>query len=52
MDAVPHTVTADDKSVDSGVLGPGKTFKVAVSKSFAYHCEIHPSMKAKIELAG
>lgn len=51
-DAVPHTITADDKSVDSGVLPPGKSFKLTASKPFSYHCEIHPAMKAKIELTG
>jgi plastocyanin len=51
-DAVPHTITADDGSIDSGILQPGKSFKVKASKPFAYHCNIHPSMKAKIELSG
>ena len=30
-DAVPHTVTADDGAVDSGIIQPGKAFKVTVS---------------------
>ena len=51
-DAVPHTVTADDKSVDSGIIPPGKSFKLTASKAFTFHCEIHPAMKAKIELSG
>jgi plastocyanin len=51
-DSVPHTLTADDGSVDTGTVQPGKAAKVTVSKPFAYHCEIHPSMTAKIELSG
>lgn len=47
-DVAPHTVTADDGSIDSGILNPGKAFRVAVDKAFEYHCEIHPSMKAKV----
>jgi plastocyanin len=51
-DVAPHTVTADDGSSDSGVIGPGKTYRVAVTDAFSYHCTIHPAMKAKIELEG
>jgi plastocyanin len=51
-DVAPHTVTAKDGSVDSGVLNPGQSFQLAVSKPFDYVCTIHPSMKATIELSG
>jgi plastocyanin len=51
-DSVPHTLTADDGGVDTGTVEPGKAAKITVSEPFAYHCEIHPSMKAKIELSG
>ncbi len=51
-DSVPHTLTADDGSLDTGTIEPGKAAKITVSKPFAYHCDIHPSMKAKIELSG
>jgi hypothetical protein len=39
----PHTVTADDGSVDSGNLDPGETFTVTLdgTGSFAYHCRYH-----------
>src|SRR5438034_500285 len=42
--ALPHTVTADDASVDSGTLAAGsgtfsKTFDTA--GTFAYHCTFH-----------
>jgi len=49
-DAVPHTVTGDDGSWDSGDIAPGsdytKTF--AVAGKFQYHCTIHPSMTGTI----
>src|SRR5262249_58391933 len=47
-DTTAHTVTADDGSFDSGPLDPGKSFSHTFDKAgtFAYHCKIHPSMKA------
>jgi plastocyanin len=51
-DVAPHTVTADDKSVDSGLLNPGKAFKLVVNGSLDYVCAIHPDMTGKILLAG
>src|SRR5437870_5068749 len=41
-DVAPHTVSADDRSIDSGLLNPGKSFRLVVSKPFTYHCEVHP----------
>jgi amicyanin len=53
--AVGHTVTSDDgKSFDSGTSNPiaaqGGTFSFTFTTpgTFAYHCEIHPFMKATI----
>ncbi len=51
-DAAPHTVTADDGTVDSGIIDPGKAFKLKVDEAFEYHCEVHPAMKAAVELEG
>ena len=51
-DTAPHTVTADDSSIDSGTLGPGTSFPFVVQKPFSYHCAIHPSMTAEIRLNG
>ena len=51
-DAAPHTVTADDGSIDSGIIDPGKAFKLKVAEAFEYHCEVHPAMKAAVELEG
>ncbi len=51
---VPHTVTSDDgKSFDSGSskpIAPGGTFSFTFTTAgtFAYHCTIHPFMKATI----
>ncbi len=45
-DAVPHTVTADDRSWTSGPLDPGKSFAMTFSRAgtFSYHCDFHPAM--------
>ncbi len=53
--AVPHTVTSDDgKSFDSGSSTPIAaqsgtfSFTFTTPGKFAYHCTIHPFMKATI----
>lgn len=55
MSGAPHTVTSDDgKTFDSGIGNPiaasGGTFKFTFNTAgtFAYHCQIHPYMKAKV----
>ena len=52
--AVPHTVTADDGSFDSGTLNPGDSFTVAFSGqgTLTYHCEIHPGMMGSVTVGG
>jgi plastocyanin len=50
QDVAPHTVTSDEAGVDSGVIGPGKSFELAVERSFDYVCSIHPSMRARINV--
>jgi plastocyanin len=49
-DSTTHTVTADDGSFNSGDLATGATFSFTFTKagSHAYHCSIHPSMKATV----
>ena len=49
-DNMVHTVTADDNSFDSGSIAVGGTFFRTFSSagSFAYHCNIHPSMKGTV----
>lgn len=52
QDAAPHTATAEDDSWDTGTIEKGKigseTFKEA--GTFAYYCEIHPTMKGTVEV--
>jgi plastocyanin len=52
--AVPHTVTADDGSFDSGVLNPGDSYTVAFDGqgTVTYHCTIHPEMRGSVTVGG
>ena len=47
-DDVPHSVTADDGTFDSGPIQPGKSFRWTAQGADAipYHCIFHPSMTA------
>ena len=47
-----HTVTADDKSFDSGDQAPGKDWqwKFSAPGQYTYHCTPHPWMKAVIKV--
>jgi plastocyanin len=51
-DTAPHTATADDGSFDTGTIDKGKigsaTFKE--TGTFAYFCEIHPTMHGTVEV--
>ena len=50
-DSTAHTATADDgNSFDTGNIDPGSSGTIDVPKagSYAYHCSIHPFMKATI----
>ena len=51
-DTAPHTVTARSGGVDSGVLDPGRQFRLTATGSFDYFCQIHPSMTARIAVTG
>jgi len=51
-DTAPHTVTARSGGTDSGVLDPGRQFRLAVTDGFDYFCQIHPSMTARIVVTG
>lgn len=48
----PHTATADNRAFTSSILNPGQTFafKFDTPGAFAYHCEVHPSMTATINV--
>jgi plastocyanin len=52
--AVPHTVTADDGSFDSGVLNPGDSYTVAFDGqgTITYFCAIHPEMRGSVTVVG
>lgn len=47
-----HTVTADDKSFDSGGVSPGHDWQWTFQHTgdFVYHCAPHPWMKATIHV--
>lgn len=49
---IPHTVTADDGSFDSGQIADGDAFTVTVEESgeIPFFCEIHPQMQGIIEV--
>jgi plastocyanin len=46
---VPHTVTADNNSFDSGQVTDGE-FRLAFDQpgSYSYHCAVHPEMKGRV----
>ena len=49
-DPVPHTVTADDNSFDSGLIDGGQVWRYTFTRpgSYAIHCTPHPFMKGTI----
>jgi plastocyanin len=49
-DIVPHTVTAVEKSFNSGSIAPGATWTLVANKTgtFNYICTLHPNMKARL----
>lgn len=53
-DSVDHTTTSDDALWDSGTLKPGDQFSFTFEDAgtFAYFCNIHPSMTGMIVVEG
>lgn len=53
-DPTTHTVTADDKSFDSGGHSSGDTFDhtFGTAGSFTYHCTIHETMTGTVSVSG
>ena len=49
-DSVPHTITANDGSFDSGSIGGGSQYEHTFSQpgTYRYHCAIHPSMTGEV----
>jgi plastocyanin len=49
-DAVDHTVTADDRFFDSGIMKPGSTWTYTFTKpgTYSYHCIPHPWMTGRV----
>jgi plastocyanin len=49
-DQVSHTVTADDTSLDSGVIESDGSWSHLFDSSgtYTYHCTLHPFMKGKV----
>lgn len=49
-DLAPHTVTATDKTFDSGNIDPGKSWRYTFTQpgTYSYYCLYHPWMKATL----
>jgi plastocyanin len=49
-DSAPHTVTSDDGSFASNDLNQGASFSFTFTTAgtYAYHCGVHPGMKATV----
>jgi plastocyanin len=53
-DPLPHSVTAVDKSFNSGLIQPGKTYSHTFTKAgtYSFFCMPHPFMKGVIVVKG
>src|SRR4051812_7639259 len=53
-DAVEHTVTAIDRSFDSGNMSPGATWQYTFTKpgTYQFFCVVHPFMKGVVIVTG
>lgn len=53
-DAVPHTVTGDGQTWDSGNLDAGQTWRMVATSSSGgpYYCVYHPTMRGAVRVAG
>lgn len=50
QDGVVHTVTATDRSIDSGTFPQGQTYSLTFNSSgtFSYFCTVHPFMRGTV----
>src|ERR1051326_4124348 len=48
-----HTSTSDTNLWDSGIIAPGAKFKRKFTSvgTFTYHCSIHPTMTAEVDVS-
>ncbi len=53
-DSAAHTLTADDKSFDTGTIEGEASGRITLTKAgeFTYHCAIHDYMKGVIRVTG
>lgn len=53
LDIVPHSVTANDESWDSGLIEAGGTWETVITEemALAYYCRYHPAMAAMLRPA-
>ena len=53
-DPLPHSVTAVDKSFNSGLIYPGKTYRHTFTKAgtYEFYCMPHPFMKGTVVVGG
>ncbi|MEQ9618353.1 MAG: plastocyanin/azurin family copper-binding protein [Deltaproteobacteria bacterium] len=51
-DFIPHTVTADDESWDSGLIEAEGRWQIVIQEDMhkSYFCRYHPSMRAGIRI--
>jgi plastocyanin len=51
-DSAPHTVTGDNGGPSGSAISQGGTYSYTFNTvgSFPYHCSIHPSMKATVQV--
>ena len=49
-DSIIHTVTAEDRSFDTGIIDPGASTTLTLDTvgTFVYRCKPHPAMKGTI----
>ena len=50
-DTTDHTVTADDRSFDTGSFQGKKTITLGAAGTVAFHCNIHDYMKGVIQVS-
>lgn len=50
---LPHTVTADDGSFNSGIMNRGEQFTVTLNDpgTFSYYCTLHHAMQGKVTVS-